>query len=353
MANKLRYSDFAHRVDVDELVAALDLDLIEDGDELRGHCPLPYNAHKNGDTTGKFGINRDKRVYGCWVCGGGSLLDLVMAMQDLDPEPATKWIHQFANHEETDEEFMDELDRLLADPAEQITPIPYFNERVLGRFDKLNASAPAMEWADERGIHPEVAEMFKLRYNSEARRTNGEEVYEGPCIYLPHMWRNRLVGWQQRWLAPDDDRPRWVPKYTNTPDFPKNDTLWGYDAALSNLTDPIDPSKPWPVIVVESVPSALFLWSHHCPSICTFGSSVSDSQLRLLRKIPWLVISQDNDAPGQKYVNQLTEYLDRYTRVQALPPIPDWPGADIGDLADEPAILETYLSMAYDSVDPT
>jgi DNA primase len=346
MGAKLRYSDFGHRVDIDELVDALGLDLREDGAELRGHCPLPYGAHKNGDTTGKFSINREKRIYGCWVCGGGNLLDLVMAMQDLDPEPATKWMYQFANHEETDEEFMDELDRLLSDPAEQVTPIPYFNERVLDRFDWLNQSAQAMGWATGRGISPEVAEVFKLRYSPAARRTLKEEVYEGPCIYLPHVWRRRLVGWQQRWLAPEDERPRWVPKYTNTPDFPKQTTLYGYDFALVNAQAFEDP-----VVVVESVPSALFLWSQDVPAICTFGSSVSDDQLRLLRKFPHLIISRDNDPAGDKYVNQLVTYLDRYTRVQALPVVGDWPSADIGDLSEAPDILHEYLSLAYDSVD--
>lgn len=355
---KLRYSHFADRIDVDALEEALGIDPIDhpNPNEDRCYCPLPWNSHSNGDTTGKFSINRDKKVYNCWVCGGGSLLDLAMAIRNEDMEPATKWLHQFASHDETDEEFLDELDRLLADPADRQPTMPYFNDRALDRFS--DPIEEAMEWdgnewvpfLERRGIALHTAVSFNLRYNAQAARPLKDVEYFGPAIYFPHYWQSRLVGWQQRWLDREEDRPRHVPKYTMTPDFPKNETLFGFDFAKA--------AYQWhqPVIVVESVPSALFLWSHRYPAVATFGSSVDDAQLKLLRTFPTLILAPDNDVPKQadavpagiKWRNRLMEYLERYTTVASLPVL-DGAGADIGDLAATPEILPDYLALAEES----
>lgn len=362
---KLRYSHFADRIDIDLLEEALGIEPIDHPtpNEDRCYCPLPWNSHSNGDTTGKFSINREKKLYNCWVCGGGSLLDLAMAMRNEDMEPATKWLYQFANHEETDEEFMDELDRLLADPVDRQPTMPYFNKHVLSRFD--DNIEEAKEWDGEkwvpflerRGIDLATAVAWNLRYNAKAARPLKDVAYYGPAIYFPHFWQGRLVGWQQRWLDRESDRPRHVPKYTMTPDFPKNETLFGYDRA----NEFIKTVKPkfwaiWPVIVVESVPSALFLWSSGYPSVATFGSSVDERQLKLLRTFPHLVFAPDNDVPkdpsatpaGIKWLNQCVNYLERYTTVEALPTL-DGAGADIGDLASTPELLHDYISLASET----
>jgi DNA primase len=333
---KLRYSEFAHRLDIDALEEALEFDPIESKDgEDRGFCILPYNAHTNGDTTGKFSINREKKVYNCWVCGGGSLLDLAMATQDLEMEPAIKWLYQFANHEETDDEFLSHLDELLSDPADQKRPIPYFNARVLDRW-----SSEEHEWYGERGISEDVRERYGLRYAPLAKRTIKDEEYVGPSIILPHFWRGRLVGWQQRWL--EDDRPRWVPKYTMTPDFPKNETLFGYDQAMEANV---------PIIVCESVPSVLFLVSEGYAAVATFGSSVDEAQKKLLRRAPkGVILAPDNDEAGFKWTNSLANYLENYISVSILPVLDDI-GSDIGDLAIQPEILPVYLEEAYNTVD--
>jgi len=346
MANKLRYGDFSSRIDIDAFEDAIDFEPIEEHNgEDRGFCPLPYNAHSNGDTTGKFSINRDKRIYNCWVCGGGSLLDLAMAIKDLDPEPATKWIYQFANHEETDDEFLEHLDELLADPAEQRTPTPYFNNRVLDRYEQ----AGDHQWIRDRGIDPEISEQFKIRYNPLARRTIKEDTYEGPSLIFPHFWQGRLVGWQQRWLDPEDVRPKWVPKYTMTPDFPKNETLFAYGDAMANVQDEFV-GKPNPIVVCESVPSVLFLWSNYQPAVATFGSSVHEAQMKLLRRFPKVILAPDNDDAGEKWTRSLQTYLERYIEVSVLPVL-DGKGSDIGDLAEDPSVLKDYLSLAYNSLD--
>ncbi len=364
---KLRYSDFAHSIDIDALEEALGFEPIDHPtpDEDRGYCPLPWNSHSNGDTTGKFSINREKRVYGCWVCGGGSLLDLAMAIRGEDLEPTIKWLHQFANREETDEEFLDELNRLLARPENRQPTIPYFNSHVLDRFS--DPIEEAMEWDSEteawvsfierRALNLEAIEFAQIKYQAKAYRPLRHEdpaqciEYYGPAICFPHFWKGQLVGWQQRWLDQEEDRPRHVPKYTMTSDFPKNETLWGYDASKDRLRrNRVIPYRPQEgVTVVESVPSALFLWSHGYPAVATFGSNISAAQLKLLRTFPNLYLGADNDAAGEKWVHELSAYLERYTSLLILPVVSDKVGADIGDLANDPSILDALYDYATET----
>ncbi len=355
---KLRYANFADRIDYDLLEDELGIEVIDHPTDYedRAYCPLPWNSHANGDTTGKFSINREKGVYNCWVCGGGNILDLVMAMRDMDMEPAIRWLYDFANHEETDEEFIEELERLLTDPVERQPTMPYFNLRALDRFDDPIQSAS--EWVGSstvpflkrRGISLEVAQKFNLRYKADSARPLKDVEYFGPAIIFPHMWQGRLVGWQQRWLGREEDRPRHVPKYTMTPDFPKNETLFGFDFAK------IEYKWHCPVIVVESVPSALFLWSNGYPAVATFGSSVGEAQLKLLRTFPSLILAPDNDIPKQegatpagiKWATTLMDYLDRFTTVSMLPLLKG-AGTDIGDLAESPELLPEYIILAEGS----
>jgi DNA primase len=342
---KLRYSEFWDRINVDAFEEAIGFEPTDErnGNDV-GFCIWPEN-HSNGDTTGKFGIHREKRVYNCYVCGGGSLLSLVMELYDFDVDEATEWLYQFCEEDRrSDNEFVDEFLASFEDTQKRIATLPYFNERVLEQWDE---PVPAW-WLDERGISPETVKEFNLRFNSAMRRPAPQkgrfseaDDYTGPAIVLPHYWKGRLVGWQCRWL--DDDRPEWVPKYTMTTDFPKESTVYGYDQAMP---------APCPVVVLESVPSALFAHSCGHPSVATFGSNVNDAQLRLLRRFgPGVILAHDNDNAGIKWRDSLTEYLKRYIPVWHLPPVSGEPGADIGDIASSEEFfgdaLWEYLGLAY------
>lgn len=336
--HKPRYSEFWDRINVEAFEEAIGFSPEDDrnGNDV-GYCLWPEN-HANGDTTGKFGIHREKRVYNCWACGGGSLLSLTMELYGYDVDEATDWLYQFCEDDtRSDREFVDEFMASFEDVKKRIETLPFFNERVL---DQHSAILPQW-WLEERGITHQTCDAYSLRYNEKMRRPvpakgkfSSEEDYHGPAILFPHYYQERLVGWQCRWLA--EDRPEWVPKYTMTTDFPKDTTVYGYDLARQG-------NDGYPVIVVESVPSALFVISCGYPSVATFGSSINEPQLRLLRKFSTgVILAPDNDNAGVKFVNTATEYLKRYIRVWHLPPPEGEAGADIGDVQD----LDEYLLQA-------
>lgn len=355
---KLRYSEIVDQIDVDAFEAAIGFEPIEyRNDNDIGHCPDPWGLHQHGDTTGKFAIHREKKVYNCWVCGGGSLLSLAMEIFNLDVDGATEWMRGYTEEHDhrTDGEFVDYYLGLLEDTERRVATLPYFNEHVLDRFDG------PLDWFHTRGISDAVIERYHLRYGEVVMKpapvkqsgdglVKIDEDYYGAAAIFPHYWKDRLVGWQHRWMDWDEEHtntPKWLAKYTNTTDFPKNDTIFNYEHVLKR-------AGPAPVVVIESVPTSLFLESWDIPSVATFGSSVSDTQLRLLRRFQQgVILSHDNDqaqkgGAGKKWLNTLTKYLEPYIPVQHLPPVSDKPGADLGDLAKADYVA-VALSEIFDA----
>jgi hypothetical protein len=351
LAKNLRYSEFHLDIDIDEFEQEIGFEPVENarGFDI-GYCPDPWGQHKNGDTTGKFGIHRENRTYNCFVCGGGNLLSLAMALKDCDEETAIDWLYEFVKPtDQTTEAFVDEIEQILAVEKRQKPVWPWFNEHVLDKWVLTSPPGsmlhtpgmPAFEWLMERGINTVISHRYKLGYDAEhVRKSKSKGQYTGPGIILPHYWNGNLVGWQVRWL--DDERPKWVPKYTNTHDFPRERTLYGYEGVYLSEK---------PIVVVESVPTKLFLESLGVPAVATFGSNVSDEQIRLLRKCQQgLILARDNDSAGEKWVKGedcLAEQLERFVPVRlALPIGPEGEGKDLGDLVGDDALIYEIIEMA-------
>lgn len=328
----VRYGDFAHRINVDDFEEAIEWSGDDDGKgQDVGFCPDPWGLHSNGDTTGKFAIHRDKRVFNCWVCGGGSLLSLAMAVRDLSEEDATEWLKQFAG-EQTDQSFENEIEDLLRDEIERDPVTPWFNARVLDKtYDDLE---PLYEWCEKRGISRLMAEIHGLGFNPAEVKISKKGRYEGSGIIFPHNWGGKLVGWQTRWLEDDEERPTWVQKYNNTRDFPKKYTIYDYERWYLS---------PDPIVVVESVPTALYLQTLGFPSMAVFGASVTPEQLKLMRACQQgLILAPDNDGAGDQFIEKVLAYgLSRYVDVKYCEVVGEEDsGNDLADAGSDELVTE-------------
>jgi DNA primase len=329
------YNEFVHLIDIDALEEAINFEPIEQTEaEDRGYCPLPFDLHKNGDTTGKFSINRHKKVYGCWVCGGGSFLSLAMNMNNMDTKEATEWLHQFVGSE-SDDNLLERVQQIFDKESPEPFVLPYHNDAVLDKW-----LTPDHPWVKERGISPSIARAYKIGYDESLTRhrslKKGGGSYTGPAIILPHYWHGQLVGWQTRWLS--DDLPDWLQKYDNKPDFPKNETLFNYDHAKLCKQPPI---------VVESVPTSLFLLSHGYSTVATFGSKVTEEQMIYLRGFQQgILFAPDNDGAGQESLAKVSSYLSPYIPFKVVVP-PEGEGADLGDLVNDQKQLRKLVENAY------
>lgn len=338
MARDRRYSDYAHRIDIDAFEEAIEFAGEDDGKGNDvGHCPDPWNLHKHGDTTGKFAIHRDKRVFNCWVCGGGTLLSLGMAVWNLQEEDAIDRLLAMCG-EPTDERFEAEIGDLLRDERQRDPVVPWFNEKVLDQFEMNFGDEELEQFLLDRHISDEVAKRHRVGFDPTAVKiSKSGERYEGMGVVFPHFWRGRLVGWQIRWLK---NTPKWVGKYKNTMDMPKKWTIYNYESLYLEQN---------PIVVVESVPTALFLETLGFPSMATFGGSITPEQLQLLRACQQgLILAPDNDEPGMKFIEKSVPYLERYIDVKVCAPVGDeGSGNDLGDL-DDPKDAIQVISEAVD-----
>ena len=290
-------------IDYERLYDAMDWEPMRQ--DLRGNdigsCFDPYGWHKHGDRTCKLIWYHDDQKASCFVCGGFTLPKLVAVVRGCDEEDADVWLDQFREgHEQSDDGLRHSIaEKLSYKQRERPKTLPRFAPGVIERYDAWDDwSDIALQWAEDRGITRHTAENFNLRFGNVRRLPpKGIEAdpYMGPAILIPNYWKGNLVGWQYRWLR--EDRPMWLQKYTNTVDFPKDETLFNYDRACAD---------PLPIIVVESVTTVLWLAELCITSVATFGAKVTDGQVKLLRRFQQgLVFAPDNDDAANSWLKKL------------------------------------------------
>lgn len=333
---RAKYSDFVGKIQTDEFLELIEWSPeYEDGrGNLVGYCPFPEN-HQHGDTTGKFALHPEKKVYNCFVCGGGSWLDLLMQLKDLDDHTAESALRDIASdYVKDDVEFVEHfMGAFAVGEQKRVVSLPYYNWRVLERHPY------AYEWGEEMGLDRQTVEGFQVRYNAEAFKPSpgkgkyaNDPPHVGPAVLVPHTWNDQLVGWQTRWLG---DRPDWCGKWTNTVDFPGNETLFGWDFI---------PHDTRGLYLVESPKTVMRLMRYALPAVATFGDSVSERQLRLLRRFPNLVLAPDNDKAGKNWLLRTYNSCKRFSEVSVVPPVRG-EKSDLADLSDK--ALSYHLGEAF------
>lgn len=310
---------------IESLKKSLDLDMLEDalditivksyGQEDICHCPLP--SHNGYDANPSFSINRQKLVYNCFACGiGGNIIDLVARVLNLDYDDAFKFCKTYGVDESAELSFEDRLKNIFVNPMSYSPPptLPRYSRSVLTEWVQQYS-----DYYEERGISAEFQDKFLLGFDANHKRGD----YVGPAAIIPHFFEGDLVGYQERWI--DNARPKHIPKYTNSSNFPKAETLFAYDYAIEDNSSP--------VIVVESALTSVYLHQMGYNSVSTFGASVSDAQIKLLQSFSWgVILSFDNDVAGQKACDHVGERLKKTVPVHVV----DIDGEEKQDLNDLP-----------------
>lgn len=301
-------------IDVDLFEDALGLDVMKKmGDEDICRCPLP--SHNGYDANPSFSINRKKLLYNCFACGvGGNIIDLVARVRDCDYEEAYVFCKSYGGSFGAKESFNDRINNIfsISKQKEPEKILPIYKASILKDWVQ-NYS----EYLVNRGIEEDAQDKFMLGFDPEHSRGD----YTGPAIIIPHFFKENLVGYQERWI--DNSRPKDIPKYTNTKNFPRRETLFGFDFAASDLNKN--------VIVVESALTVVYLHQFGYPAVGTFGAQVTDEQIKLLQSFSWgVVLAFDNDAAGKNATDVIISRLRKTIPVHVL----DQFGSEKADLND-------------------
>lgn len=332
-------------LDLDEVMSVLGIHIIsKSADEITARCPLP--SHTGADTNPSFAINENKLAYNCFVCGGGSVANLVMETQGLEWEEALAWLLPYvaaATREDPTAFSLAIKRKLYFDEEQSEFTMPYFKDSIL----KPWLDGPFDYYVD-RGIPEHWCRVFKLGFDSNYTKYNPKtkEEWHGQAAIIPHFFEGNLVGYQARIVG---DKPQGMPRFDNTSNFPKADTLYGYDYACANY---LTAGLCQPVYVCESALTADYIVSlEQGPvAVSTFGATVSKEQIHLLRRFPLLVLAFDNDTAGRHATVSVMEALKRHTQVRVMNPV-DVEKGDLLDLPREQArkhMRLTFPASLYD-----
>jgi hypothetical protein len=350
------YDHLRGRLDTQEFLEALGIDVAYRlGSQVMCHCPDLAGNHKNGDANPSFGFNEEKLIFNCFVCGGGNLLELVTQMLPdvLTDEDALAFAEQYSDMSITTGEDLTAKVQAILHPEEEKDIMPDYPPEALFQYRKIHP------YLYERGLTKEIIVEMQVGF---------DEEHSG--IVIPHYFQGRLRGWQIRHLVEDpkgtyhcqvkscnfkNEKPVKVPKYKNTSNFPKINTVYGYDRLKEKhveLRDHRDRARREgklvdladSVIVVESPMTALRLMSlGYNNVVATFGQFNIEQGMLLLpfrRVIFW----PDNDSAGYENAQRCVDSLSRYTPVYITPVVEKIKG-DAADVAEDD--LQLYLRSAY------
>lgn len=331
---KLFWEEIAETVDLDRVLDELGIQIRDRNRSwLMASCPLP--SHPGSDVNPSFGVNQDDLIFNCFVCGGGSLPKLIIEIEGLTNgeeeidsawQRALRWLAPFSDIDtglDYDPEFLEKQKAIIEEKSRvrkrtRREPMPIFSPSVLDKWEDC-----PLDLLEKWNITKEsTVAFFNLKFDPEHERHG----YTGPVIVIPHFWKGELVGYQERWL--DDDRPKKIPKYSNTNNFPKKDTIFNYDLCIEAA------KCKESVIVVESAMTVVRLYDMGLIAGATFGVSFNPSQIAALGALRTpLVLSFDNDVAGKRAVVKLRESLDEYTEIKVLS-APKGEKADLADLSE-------------------
>jgi DNA primase len=321
------------------------------GARFTGRCPF------HEERTPSFSVNAVDKLYYCFGCGAkGDIITFVKETEQLDFAGAIEWLAERFNipleYEESSPQ-ADEARKRRERLYGVLDAAASFYERYLW---ESTAGSAARDYLKGRGLNEEVCREYRLglalggvTLYSKAREKGftpqeleaaglarrGRDYFERRIVFPIADARGRVLGFQARQLAPDDQ-----PKYKNTPEselFRKRSLLYGLDRARAAI------AKQDRAVVVEGNTDVLALrQAGFEPVVASMGTALTEPQLtdlsRLTRSV-WLCF--DGDAAGEAATLRGMEIAVRTgfnVHVVAL-----LPGVDP---ADDPTGFEEKLKAA-------
>ena len=264
--------------DVSQALIRLGIDAEQRNSELLGYCPMHLERTGREDHNPSWSMNVETGVHHCFSCGyKGTLLTLVAEVCDfktewnrLDFNAAKEWLRA---HIEIDLEL---LVKQMEEARNSYVSMPKPVEMSEARLAVFNV---VPDWAmSARRLSPTACELYGVLWDTR------QEAWITP---IRNPKTGALMGWQEKGQKTRlfRNRPTGVAKST---------TMFGLDCWLGG-----------PLLVVESPLDAVRVVSAKIGihGASTFGVSVSDAQVMLMRQSTKLIVAFDNptiDTAGEK-----------------------------------------------------
>ena len=301
--------------DVESALLRLGIEVNQRNSELLGLCPMHLERTGRPDSNPSWSMNSETGVHHCFSCGyRGTLLTLVAEIKEfntqwgrLDFDQAKEWLR--SNIEVNFDLLAKQLEEAKNSYVAIQRPIEMSEAR-------LAVFVEPPQWAlDARGLTADACVKHGVVWDANQ---------QGWITPIRNPETNKLMGWQEKGQVNRyfRNRPTGVQK---------SKTLFGLDVWSGGT-----------MIIVESPLDVVKLSSLGIDGgIATFGASISQDQVDLMRKADKLIIAFDNpkiDAAGEKASKDI---LAR-TRKEGFECFffqYDGDVKDIGDMTKEQAII--------------
>lgn len=249
--------------------------------------------HNNGDRNPSAAIDKKSKRYSCFSYGMLTLFDFLSMFY-----PDVKDVYMFLT-EIGSTEAASLTDKLKSNMTKEkeIAPVVY-SENILDQYSQ------SFDYMLSRGISLKALTDHKVCFDDDAA-----------AVVFPLFENERLLGVQKRNLIPGK------PKYSNLKGIDKDTYLFYTQKA--NDTDTF--------IVVESIPSALKLYSAGFNAIATLGAQVTSNQLSLMLKHKHLIFWPDDDQAGIKSTKKILDRIGGKTKISVI--VSDIRGYDAADMS--------------------
>lgn len=262
---------------------------------LTGCCPI-----HNGDNPNAFHVDLKLNLFNCFShCGGGSIFDFVMKMEQLSFYPAALKIwntfcaSQKHQHQSTHQK------RNASQNYQGGPPVVPVNVTSL----KLQPDHPYLR---KRNISPSTATYFKMGYCRWG-------IMKGRIaipIFENDMGKNRIVAYCGRAINQGQ-----TPKYLFPKNFKKSNYL--YNSQLIGYDD-----FRQPVFIVEGFFDCIHIVQAGLIAVALMGTSISRQQLSILKKTHRsFILMLDGDEAGRKATPLIEQKLKQFripVRVEML-----------------------------------
>lgn len=240
---------------------------------------------KCGDERHKLYVNTEKKIWICFHCDWGrGLRDVVHLMSDVSGRSLDSIRIELAKTviPSSPGDLSYKLTEIF-DKNEHISfnlPNPTEIEIPGTGFDSLSSKS-VLGYAFSRGLSLQDIETLKLK--SCISLTINEKCVKGPFLIFPVFIGQKSVSWQGRRIN------KLEPKYISAKNL--HEWLWPLDLCISTYSHD-------KIILVEGVFDALGFLRMGYPALCTFGKTLSEMQLSILRELhpKEVIFSWDVDA---------------------------------------------------------
>lgn len=238
------------------------------GSEVRALCPGHFDRTGKPDHNPSWSINADTGAHNCFSCGfRGGIQYLVSYVNGIPMDVADEWVKTNTSDLAMRLERALQPKKVVEDSTIQIT------EANLAAYGE-----PPAELLKARGLTASAAKHYGVLFDT--RRE---------CWIIPIRDRHGvLLGWQEK-----GSRGRYFRNYPAG--IQKSKSLFGYSQY-----------KGGPMVIVESPLDVVRLASVGVEGgVATYGTSVSQEQLNLIKGADKVIVAMDNDEAGIKAAEEI------------------------------------------------